>query len=291
MTSRRRVATSLAARLKEQFERHCNADGLFPTLTPAQSKTAWSQFPTSADTEKRSAAVLIPIISFHKNSTSSSSSKHNNQEIEDFHILFTQRSSHMRTHAAEISFPGGGLEHGDETLLDTALRETQEELLHAPQFHWTVIGQGVAVPSIRGIPVTPILAIGSVCLVDEEDDSTDATMSSSSQSSTSKSISKLFPGNPDEVQRVFSISVNELLRVKTSKPLPGRLGTPAPVFPVRLNDDDDEEAVDIWGLTAYVLQPILQKVLKPVLVDDQQHTNSNPGNNDNNDEDATTNAR
>jgi 8-oxo-dGTP pyrophosphatase MutT (NUDIX family) len=243
----RRSAAALVARLKKQFRRHRNADGVFPILDSLQTRVAWSRFPNTAQ-DARPAAVLIPIVAFPNPRTN----------VDEFHVIFTQRSSHMRTHAAEISFPGGGLEEDvDDTLIDTALRETQEELLHDPeQFKWTVIGQGSAVPSIRGIPVTPVLAVGS------SDDDGKLLLPSSSSSS----INALFPGSPDEVQRVFSISVEELLHVETTRPLPGRLGTPAPVFPVRIEDDD--ETVDIWGLTAFVLQPILHKVLKPALIED-----------------------
>jgi 8-oxo-dGTP pyrophosphatase MutT (NUDIX family) len=252
----RRSAASLVARLKTQFKRHRDADGVFPILTSMQSRVAWSRFPNTAQ-DARPAAVLIPIVAFPNPQT----------KIDEFHVVFTQRSSHMRTHAAEISFPGGGLEEDvDDTLIDTALRETQEELLHDPEhFQWTVIGQGSAVPSIRGNPVTPVLAVGS---------SYDKLLLPTNSSSF---INDLFPGSPDEVQRVFSISIEELLQVETTRPLPGRLGTPAPVFPVRI--EDDVETVDIWGLTAFVLQPILHKVLKPALVVDASE-----------DEDAATHA-
>jgi 8-oxo-dGTP pyrophosphatase MutT (NUDIX family) len=43
-------------------------------------------------------------------------------------FLLTQRASYNGTHSAQISFPGGKIETGDLTLLDTALRETQEEV-------------------------------------------------------------------------------------------------------------------------------------------------------------------
>ena len=56
------------------------------------------------------AGVLIPIVA--KN---------------DWHILLTQRPKSMKDHAGEICFPGGKQE-GNETLCQTAIRETQEEL-------------------------------------------------------------------------------------------------------------------------------------------------------------------
>jgi 8-oxo-dGTP pyrophosphatase MutT (NUDIX family) len=46
--------------------------------------------------------------------------------------VFTRRRDHLRRHAGQISFPGGGEEPGDGDLIATALRETTEEIgLHA----------------------------------------------------------------------------------------------------------------------------------------------------------------
>jgi 8-oxo-dGTP pyrophosphatase MutT (NUDIX family) len=56
------------------------------------------------------AAILLPII-----------------EREEPTVLLTKRSENMPTHAGQISFPGGRVHPGDESLVDTALREFQEE--------------------------------------------------------------------------------------------------------------------------------------------------------------------
>ena len=42
-------------------------------------------------------------------------------------LLFTRRASHLKSHAGEVSFPGGKVEEG-ETPLDAAVRETYEEI-------------------------------------------------------------------------------------------------------------------------------------------------------------------
>jgi 8-oxo-dGTP pyrophosphatase MutT (NUDIX family) len=56
------------------------------------------------------AAVLLPII-----------------EREKPTVLLTKRSENMPTHAGQISFPGGRVHPGDASLVDTALRELEEE--------------------------------------------------------------------------------------------------------------------------------------------------------------------
>ncbi len=49
-----------------------------------------------------------------------------------YYILFTQRTNNVKEHKGQISFPGGAHQEGDKTLLDTALRESAEEIGLAP---------------------------------------------------------------------------------------------------------------------------------------------------------------
>ncbi|MDO8473374.1 MAG: CoA pyrophosphatase [Dehalococcoidia bacterium] len=44
------------------------------------------------------------------------------------HLLFTRRTRHVAHHKSQVSFPGGARDRGDATLLDTALRESAEEV-------------------------------------------------------------------------------------------------------------------------------------------------------------------
>ncbi len=66
------------------------------------------------ETNKR-AAILIIILTF-------------NDFKNDPHILFTKRSSSLRTHSGEVSFPGGKEEDDDLNLFSTGLREANEEI-------------------------------------------------------------------------------------------------------------------------------------------------------------------
>jgi len=43
-------------------------------------------------------------------------------------VVMTEKPKHMKFHAGEISFPGGKLDSTDSDLLQTALRETSEEI-------------------------------------------------------------------------------------------------------------------------------------------------------------------
>lgn len=57
-------------------------------------------------------AVLIPVLG----------------QAQGLEILAIKRPDGLRHHSREIAFPGGKPEDGDASLLDTALRETEEEL-------------------------------------------------------------------------------------------------------------------------------------------------------------------
>ena len=48
-------------------------------------------------------------------------------------ILLNERTNHVEHHKGEISFPGGSKDEKDKTLLDTALRETHEEMGIPPE--------------------------------------------------------------------------------------------------------------------------------------------------------------
>jgi 8-oxo-dGTP pyrophosphatase MutT (NUDIX family) len=48
-------------------------------------------------------------------------------EKEELHVLLIKRPQHMKHHAGQIALPGGRIEKG-ETALETAMRETEEEI-------------------------------------------------------------------------------------------------------------------------------------------------------------------
>jgi 8-oxo-dGTP pyrophosphatase MutT (NUDIX family) len=59
----------------------------------------------------RPAAVLVPVID-HPEPT----------------VLLTQRAQHLPDHAGQVSFPGGKIDKTDDSPLDSALREADEEI-------------------------------------------------------------------------------------------------------------------------------------------------------------------
>lgn len=68
-------------------------------------------------TKARKSAVLIPIY----------------QENNALHLIFMKRPDNTGVHSGQISFPGGRVEEEDQSYVDTALREANEELNIPPE--------------------------------------------------------------------------------------------------------------------------------------------------------------
>jgi 8-oxo-dGTP pyrophosphatase MutT (NUDIX family) len=73
-------------------------------------------------------------------------------------VLLTQRTDHLRAHAGQISFPGGRAEAHDADAVDTALRETEEEVGLSRE-HVEVIGALPTYTTITAFHVTPVVAL------------------------------------------------------------------------------------------------------------------------------------
>lgn len=84
-------------------------------LSVDRLQTAVREAPTPAGTPI-AAAVLVPIINRPSGLT----------------VLLTQRTTHLRDHAGQVSFPGGRCEFADASPVATALRESHEEVGIAP---------------------------------------------------------------------------------------------------------------------------------------------------------------
>lgn len=73
-------------------------------------------------------------------------------------IILTKRAEHLSSHSGEVSFPGGKWEVVDSTLIDTALRESQEEINLPPELV-DIINEQPHHMSLWGIKVTPYVGI------------------------------------------------------------------------------------------------------------------------------------
>lgn len=90
----------------------------------------------------REAAVLVPM--FVRNG--------------QHYVLFTRRPETLRTHAGQISFPGGSRDASDETPLHAALRETHEEMGIEPSAV-EVLGMLDESPTITSFRIVPFVGV------------------------------------------------------------------------------------------------------------------------------------
>jgi 8-oxo-dGTP pyrophosphatase MutT (NUDIX family) len=181
-----------------------------PTLIEGMAHRLQSHTPRRLSVEHSGrAAVLIPILPLGN----------------EFCFLLTQRTHKVETHKGQISFPGGIQEDSDPSLLQTALRETWEEIGLA-QHAIHILGEFDEYLSITGLIVTPFAAyIGGPL--------------------------NLVP-NPDEVDEILRVPFSTFrdshcLRVETRV----RQGVERKVYFY------DFEGKEIWGLTAQIVRDFL----------------------------------
>jgi len=88
------------------------------------------------------AAVLVPIVNRPAGAS----------------LLLTRRTERLQDHAGQVSFPGGGREQGDRDPVETALRETEEEI-GLDRRYVEVLGFLQGYLTISGYTVTPVVGL------------------------------------------------------------------------------------------------------------------------------------
>ena len=163
-------------------------------------------------TPLKRAAVLIPVI---------------NRES-GLHILLTQRANHLRNHPGQISFPGGKHDEVDDTLTDTAIRESEEEIgLNTRKIQ--PLGWLPELHTVSHFTMSPLVA-----LVDGN---------------------QTFVANEDEVSDIFEVPLAYLMARKHQFYLtPEWQGKPSKIHFIRF------ENKLIWGATAAILQKLIRHI-------------------------------
>jgi 8-oxo-dGTP pyrophosphatase MutT (NUDIX family) len=94
------------------------------------------------DPAATAASVLVPIVAHPEGLT----------------VLFTQRTTHLKAHSGQVSFPGGRAEPGDASAEFTALRESQEEIGLPPE-RVEILARLSDYHTRTGYRVTPIVGL------------------------------------------------------------------------------------------------------------------------------------
>lgn len=143
-------------------------------------------------------------------------------------IVLTERAASMRSHPGQISFPGGRSDSTDTDAVETALRESHEEV--------GLVGDDVIVvgqlPSLWIPPsnhdVTPVIAYHP-------------------------GDPNLHVSSPDEVERVLSVRIGDLMDPRHRFSVVHPSGWTGPGF-------DIGTTVPLWGFTAGIISRLFEKV-------------------------------
>jgi 8-oxo-dGTP pyrophosphatase MutT (NUDIX family) len=141
-------------------------------------------------------------------------------------LVFTERRGDLRRHAGEVSFPGGRRDPGEE-LIETALREAEEEIGLAP----ADVEVAGALPPV-GTFVTSYKVHPFVGLIEQ---------------------GMAFEPNPDEVESVLVASLDDLVAARGQRRLVRR-GVPFKTDTYEIGD------ALVWGATARILGLLLERL-------------------------------
>lgn len=155
------------------------------------------------------------------------------EEEGETHLILTRRALSLRHHRGEIALPGGRSE-GDENATATALREANEEIGLDPQLVAPIGWLSPLVTFASGSSIWPIVGF----------------------------IAERPPLriNPAEVDRVFSVTLKELVaegafvEERWRRAAPRRGADEAGYFPIQFFRVPDDV---VWGATARVLTELL----------------------------------
>jgi 8-oxo-dGTP pyrophosphatase MutT (NUDIX family) len=164
------------------------------------------------DSPESTAAVLILLV----------------QEQQEWKIVYTRRTNNVKTHQGEVSFPGGSFESEDESIVQTALRETFEEI-GVKEDCIKILGRMEAIRTISNFMVHPVVGI-LTCIPE-------------------------FKINPDEVERVFMIPLHWLENPENYFEQDHLVENR---FVRKVIHYRNFEGEHLWGLTARITQQLLE---------------------------------
>jgi len=196
--------SEISHRLEKHLERESGDNDFNPRFPPE----FFEGYP-------RNAAVLVPLL----------------KDKNNWHILFTRRTSSLPEHSGQVAFPGGRADPEDDSPEETALREAQEEISLLPG-DVQILGQMREMRTISNYCVMPVVG----CIPWPYD----------------------FHLAREEVSRVFTIPLEWLADLKNHQIINRELPAPYPAVPVIYFDRYDGEL--LWGISAEITMNLLKSL-------------------------------
>jgi len=170
------------------------------------------------------------------------------QDDGEWHVLLTRRSNKLRSHSGEVCLPGGKNDVG-ETNIETALRESDEEIGLKRDSVVKVLGEMPPRLSAHLLSVTPMVCIIERPILDKK-----RTRSSAKSDKTFDDGTFVVTPNPHEVESVFTVPLK--LFHQSSPQHSFYDYTTFYNYTVRIHEFQykfDGNEYCIWGLTAHIL--------------------------------------
>jgi 8-oxo-dGTP pyrophosphatase MutT (NUDIX family) len=167
----------------------------------------------------RTAAVLVPFL-----------------DLPEPELILTRRADHLPQHAGQVSFPGGSADEGDQSAVETALREAQEEIGLPPDLTRPIgfLDRMDTISDYRVLPVVALVTPPVSWIPDER-----------------------------EVAEVFTVPVSVVLNGDSyTETRIERHGQSYTIYSLRW------KGYNIWGATAAMLMNLIARIRT---VDEQEH--------------------
>ncbi len=151
-----------------------------------------------------------------------------------YELVVIHRTNKGVKHRGEMSFPGGKIDPKDKSLMDTALRETEEEI-GVPRENVKILGCLHDFPTMSQYIITPFIGI-----IKEDQD---------------------MIRDQREVQAIVKVPIDFFINKKKFREQTFDIaGKKLPVFYFNYKDKISNKTYTIWGATAYLIVSFIELV-------------------------------